>query len=247
MKNCKISIESRSSCGECRFKKCIVVGMSMERSRYGRHIDIPSNVPSSKLIPDSIISTLVTMYKSELKEYIEYEFTASLININRIHMLISSFYEKSIALFDKNNKASNQHKVNLDYKKLDVIFVFYTVLFELNDKFNTLFYYGKLISYLRGIMSRLSALFKDSFSNLHLSTLPLKITFFLYVTYNVLSNNNYDKDNMNINKSMRDLIKSEMITLNQGVFSGNSAENSDCISILNLLTQVVVILISNSK
>lgn len=37
-KNCDISVQTRSDCSECRFKKCLFKGMSLTKSKFGRNV-----------------------------------------------------------------------------------------------------------------------------------------------------------------------------------------------------------------
>jgi hypothetical protein len=39
-RNCQITIQTRSSCPECRYRKCIAVGMGLNRTTFGRHTSI---------------------------------------------------------------------------------------------------------------------------------------------------------------------------------------------------------------
>ncbi len=39
-RNCQITVQTRSSCPECRYRKCIAVGMGLNRTTFGRHTTV---------------------------------------------------------------------------------------------------------------------------------------------------------------------------------------------------------------
>nr|ASL70534.1 nuclear receptor [Brachionus calyciflorus] len=47
-RNCQITLQTRSSCPECRYRKCIAVGMGLNRTTFGRHTSIQKSKYNAK-------------------------------------------------------------------------------------------------------------------------------------------------------------------------------------------------------
>ncbi|CAF0795306.1 unnamed protein product [Brachionus calyciflorus] len=143
-KNCQINIETRANCSECRYKKCIAVGMGMSRSRFGRHTtQAGSNYAPN--ISESLCSLITNLKQTCLKSKIDF----SILN-----NLIVDFYRKTIKLLQSSNSIEeeitnlefslqvdsplselsyliNQNKPSL-VKLPDCVLVLFCVLFDIN-------------------------------------------------------------------------------------------------------------------
>ena len=87
-KNCQITSQSRANCSQCRYKKCIAAGMSMTRSRYGRHTERET----SSYLPN------INESLSYLVEQVRTKFNQQIQSMAVLNDLIVEFYFKSIKL-----------------------------------------------------------------------------------------------------------------------------------------------------
>ena len=97
-KNCQINYENRANCSECRYKKCIAVGMAMSRSRYGRHTSqLGSNYAPN--VSESLCTLVVNLQQICLK---------SKINLSILNDLIVDFYRKTKKLLTASSSIDEQ-------------------------------------------------------------------------------------------------------------------------------------------
>lgn len=97
-KNCQINYENRANCSECRYKKCIAVGMAMSRSRYGRHTSqLGSNYAPN--VAESLCSLVANLQQICLK---------SKIDLTILNDLILDFYNKTKKLLTASNSTEEQ-------------------------------------------------------------------------------------------------------------------------------------------
>ncbi|RNA18671.1 peroxisome proliferator-activated receptor alpha [Brachionus plicatilis] len=97
-KNCQINYENRANCSECRYKKCIAVGMGMSRSRFGRHTgQLGSNYAPN--VSESLCSLVANLKQICLK---------SKIDLLILNDLIVDFYRKTKKLLTASNSVEEQ-------------------------------------------------------------------------------------------------------------------------------------------
>lgn len=89
-KNCTIKYENRANCSECRYKKCIAVGMAMSRSRFGRH----TNQLESTYCPN-LSETLIGLMQNLNNTCLN-----SNIDLTILNNLILDFYNKILKVLE---------------------------------------------------------------------------------------------------------------------------------------------------
>jgi hypothetical protein len=103
-KDCRIDYKSRSNCSECRYKKCIAVGMSMSRSRFGRHTQ-----RTGSMYPSNTAESLTKLMESVKQEIFHKNNTTNIEFLNYLNEIIIDFYERSLKLLTKNQKSINEN------------------------------------------------------------------------------------------------------------------------------------------
>jgi hypothetical protein len=233
-KNCEINYKNRADCPECRYKKCIIVGMSMSRSRYGRHTDnMSTNGTYSTNISDSLCA-LVTTLKSNLH---------MCKDSNQFNDLIIQFYSNSLELLNKldssnpksndlifNNASDNRlHKFlpNEHFKLPNSVLILFCVLFNLK------FYINAINSDLNQILNEYEVFLQFVNENvLHKNEfgLILKIGLFLKMMLNLFARKKVDQEsNALLEKRLNDLMRAEftLFKANDTMFASfNEGSNS---------------------
>ena len=190
--------ENRASCGECRYKKCLQVGMSMSRIRYGRRAN--SCKPLSQCLYDVF---------DDFKQKVD-PFLSSSCNFFSLFSLFEEFYVKSINLI--NNYSSSSFKVKSTVVKSNILLTFYCALFEvdsLNEKYDEKF--RKLKSNLKSLIS-LSSFQQTNFTD------TLKCLCFMQVMFNFIQDDAItktsaqDMHSTSIEKCLINLIKCELVS-----------------------------------
>lgn len=78
-RNCQITLQTRSSCPECRYRKCIAVGMGLNRTTFGRHTSIQKSKYNAKC--NDLFAEIMKLFVS-LKENLGNK----LINLNDLNL-----------------------------------------------------------------------------------------------------------------------------------------------------------------
>nr|ASL70562.1 nuclear receptor [Brachionus plicatilis] len=78
-RNCQITLQTRSSCPECRYRKCIAVGMGLNRTTFGRHTSIQKSKYNAKC--NDLFAEIMKLFVG-LKENL----ANKLINLNDLNL-----------------------------------------------------------------------------------------------------------------------------------------------------------------
>lgn len=119
-KNCRITVENRANCTECRYKKCIAVGMSKNKSVFGRQ-----EKTSSHYIPNlsEMLCSLLDHVKSEC--YAMKETPA-----DRLEQLVVAFYSEVVMVLRTESQIED---VPDNVKLPECVLVLFCVLFNINS------------------------------------------------------------------------------------------------------------------
>jgi hypothetical protein len=190
--------ENRASCGECRYKKCVQVGMSLSRIRYGRRVN--SCKPLNQCLFDVF---------DNFKQKVD-PFLSSSGNFFSLYSLLEEFYVKSINLINKH--LSSSFKIKSSVIKSNILLAFYCALFEvdsLNEKYDEKF--RRLKSNLKSLIS-LSSFNQTNFTD------TLKCLCFMLVMFNfiqdeaMITTSAQDVHATSIEKCLMNLIKCELVS-----------------------------------
>jgi hypothetical protein len=92
------------SCAECRYKKCIAVGMSMNRSQYGRHTQKQSSNTSYAPNLTEPLRDMITSIKQKCLD--------QKLSLSDLAHLIADFYINGLKLLSSNNESINNDLID---------------------------------------------------------------------------------------------------------------------------------------
>ncbi len=235
LKNCQIALETRSDCSDCRFTKCIAVGMSLTgRSRYGRR----------KATGTGSIEVWQSLFNETKYRFVNIVYTAKESScLKNLEYLIQAFYIDAIAPL---TPISQLHNVSRSISSV----VFFSILFDVSIE--TLFRYDsdiwQLDFQLKGTISFLySVLYPDQ------PTFMFKLAFFIYVINRVSNEGNSNQGMLEI---LKETIRSEMpVDVNRSMFdgsqnsSGSSSFGSDSssnrfVDVINCAERILFVLLN---
>nr|ASL70484.1 nuclear receptor [Brachionus rotundiformis] len=105
-RNCQITLQTRSSCPECRYRKCIAVGMGLNRTTFGRHTSIQKSKYNAKC--NDLFAEIMKLFVS-LKENLGNK----LINLNDLNLFQLSNLIIPVRMLNSpaasNSNMSNSH------------------------------------------------------------------------------------------------------------------------------------------
>ena len=193
-KKCIInSVENRASCGECRFKKCLRVGMSISRIRYGRHV--------SKR--NSLSQRLIDNFYEFRQNFDTFMSSHASIDVDLFN-LFEKFCMKSINLINADSSSTSISKSNT--VKLNLLYLFFCTLFDidlLEDNSDTKYQ----------LKTSLKTLMRFSFLQQTNSFNELKCLCFMQVMLNFIQDNDVILFNQSIDKFPKEQRFMDMIKI----------------------------------
>ena len=131
-RNCQITLQTRSSCPECRYRKCIAVGMGLNRTTFGRHTSIQKSKYNAKC--NDLFAEIMKLFVS-LKESLGNK----LINLNDLNLFQLSNLIIPVKMLSNsaNSSIGNSHGSsvnNMIVNRYDLeasLFKFYTDVVDL--------------------------------------------------------------------------------------------------------------------
>lgn len=233
-KNCLINFETRANCSECRYKKCIAVGMAMSRSRFGRHTEKLATNYTPNLTESLITQLNNTKYKwSSIQSQPDFFY---------LNQIILEFYNeiiKTLALNNNNHADISEEmlKLPVSYQQASIInsisiiqynnydqqilpnpiIILFAVLFDINiDMFSFLSNIQKEFSFqVQSMENRL--IDNKNFNMIFKIGIFIKILRSLFVAQSS-STNPFDKQ-------INDMLRSELSTLKFESINSNNQQS----------------------
>ena len=145
-------MQTRSSCSECRFKKCLLLGMSIESIRFGRHAKHPklaatsTNSTSGEDTASTLLYTpslslqaqlvmLLDWIKPKVESFllINKKFSNSNLDMVFFTKLVQQFYAKATLLIrsSADSQFAQSPCISISEAKLNLVFVLFCVMFDI--------------------------------------------------------------------------------------------------------------------
>jgi hypothetical protein len=229
-KNCIITLENRSNCGQCRYQKCLDLGMSRKNSRFGRHPHLKGvntiNVigpTTANIDQDKQLVQLFDVFDQSIKNELvacDQNNQESQSNAyQNIQFQIRLFYKACsdfLTVQPEQNAYDYTYNQLISTDKLNSLISFYIMLFDSNDLFSKLYtsdprFHLINFNYLTSNMTtKLSKIFNYlPFDRHDASQFQLKSACFIYTMIYFISSEQLSSE---IDRKLIDLIRKQVLT-----------------------------------